>query len=220
MAPYLLIFDLDGTLVDSRADLCTAINLTRAHYGLPPLADSIVAGHVGDGIRKLVERSLAGHPADLDEAVALQARFYHKHLHDQTQLYPGVRAGLARLHAAGHRLAVLTNKQAEHTRALLAHFGLTEAFAAILGGGDVPRLKPDPAPVLDLMRRLGIPATRTWMIGDHRTDLETARRAGVRSVFVTYGIGQAGGEKADQTFDSFAVLTEFFLAGTSDAQGA
>ncbi len=209
--PLLLIFDLDGTLADTHADLCTAVNLTRAHYGLPPLSGDVIAGNVGNGIHKLVERSLEGHTVDIEEAVALQKKFYREHLADETTLYPGVREGLARLQAAGHTLAVLTNKTGEHTRALLEQLAVLPRFAVIIGGGDLPQLKPDPAPIAEVMRRVGMPAERTWMIGDHHTDLEAARRAGVRSAFVTYGIGNTGTEQPDRTFQTFFDLVKAFI---------
>lgn len=208
----LLTFDLDGTLIDSREDLCTAVNLTRRNRGLPPLPIEVAASYVGDGIRKLVERSLKGWPGDLDHAVEECARHYRNHLHDRTTLYPGVLEGLERMHACGYRLALVTNKPAPATRSLMAHFGLEPLFAIVLGGGDTEALKPDPAPLLEVLRREGIEPRDAWMIGDHRTDLEAARRAGMKSAFLTYGIGAAGGEHATRTFHSFAAATRFFCA--------
>ena len=210
-APQLLIFDLDGTLLDTAADIAAAVNRVRRHYALEPLPPPTIAGYIGDGVRALISRVLPGREADLDDAVRLQKAFYLERLHDQTRPYPGVVDGLAQLHAAGHCLAVATNKATEATEALLRHFGVRVFFAHVLGGGSVPELKPHPQMLCEIMQRAGIDAGRTWMIGDNRTDLEAARRAGVRSVFVTYGIGEDGGEPATLRCGSFAELSAAFL---------
>jgi phosphoglycolate phosphatase len=205
------MFDLDGTLIDSRADLATAVNLTRADYGLAPLATDTVAGFVGDGIHKLVERAFHDHPVDLREAVRRCARHYHEHMFDHTRLYPGVADGLARLRAAGCRLAVITNKPAAACRAILRHLEIEPLFAVVVGGGDTEHLKPHPEPLLKILDQLRAPPTAAWMIGDHHTDLRAARAAGVRSVFLEYGFGHAGGERATRMFGSFPELVQFFL---------
>lgn len=211
MNRQLLIFDLDGTLVDSRADLAAGINQMRAHYRLPPLDLDTVTGFIGEGVRKLVERSLADAEAiDVDEALALNRRFYAERMLDQTALYPEVEAGLRRLADAGHALAVLSNKPGDPSREILRHLGVDHLFVRILGGGDLPNLKPAPDGIVALMDQTAIPASRTWMIGDHHTDLEAAHNAGVRSGFVTYGIGHPGGFNADRTWNGFAELTACF----------
>ncbi|MCX6995567.1 MAG: HAD-IIIA family hydrolase [Kiritimatiellaeota bacterium] len=200
----LLVFDLDGTLIDSVGDLTTAINRLRSDYRLAPLPADTVRRHVGDGVRKLVERSLAEAPFRLDEAVRIFRGYYERHMHDTTTLYPGVAAGLRRLHAAGYRLAVISNKAGPFCRALLDRLGVGDLFGCTLGDGDTARLKPDSEPLRAVMQRLHAAPADTWMIGDHHTDLEMARRAGVRSVFVTYGLGQAGPETPTAQCDSFA----------------
>ncbi len=216
----LLIFDLDGTLLDTRRDLSTGINLMRRHYRLPPLPVDTVAGHVGDGIRQLVARCLRDFPAaDLDAAVALNYRFYREHLHEATALYPGVAEGLRRLRAAGYALALVSNKPEEACRELLRHFNLAPLFSDTLGGDSVRELKPHPEAIRTLIRKLGADPARTWMIGDHLTDLEAARRAGVRSAFVSYGIGRPGAERPTQRFSTFPDLTGFFLKAGSARTG-
>jgi len=207
----LLIFDLDGTLMDTRRDLCTAVNLMRGHYGLPPLPVDIVVGYVGNGVRNLVTRSLQDFPADLDQAVRIESQFYRQHLHDETALYPGVEEGLRRLRAAGYVLALISNKPTDACLELLRHFKLADLFTSVMGGGSVRELKPHPEAVLKTMQSVRADPERTWMIGDHHTDLETARRAGVKSAFVTYGIGATGQEQAAKTFAAFEALTEYFV---------
>ncbi|HBA85775.1 MAG TPA: hypothetical protein DCZ95_16960 [Verrucomicrobia bacterium] len=209
--PSLLMFDLDGTLIDSRNDIGTAVNLTRADYGLPPLPMETVSTFVGDGIRKLVERSLRGQTIDLDEAVQKCAAHYGAHLHDQTTLYPGVQEGLLKLHAAGIPIALISNKPSAACRILMHHFGLEPLLTLTLGAGDTEYLKPHPQPLLEALKKLDLPASGAWMIGDHRTDLEAARHAHVRSGFVRYGIGQANPETPTVSFNSFGEIPDFFL---------
>ncbi len=212
MKKQLLIFDLDGTLADTRADLTTAINRMRTHYSLPPLSVDTVTGFVGNGIRKLVERSLQGvEGIDVEEAVELDRSFYLDHMLEQTALYPGVEAGLCSLQGAGHVLAVLSNKPGDPTRLILAHLGVSQRFVRMIGGGDLPNLKPAPDGINTLMEQTGTTPENTWMIGDHHTDLESAHRAGVNGGFVSYGIGHPGEFTADQTWHGFNKLTEFFL---------
>lgn len=217
MTRKLLIFDLDGTLVDSRADLATGINLMRAHYGLPPLPLDTVTGFIGNGIRRLVERSLDGADVDVDEAVELDRRFYREHMLDQTAFYPGAGDGLRKLSDAGHVLAVLSNKPGDASRTIIQHLGAEPIFVRVLGGGDLPNLKPAPDGILALMNETGISAENVWMIGDHHTDLEAAHHAGVRSGFVTYGIGNPGEFTADQTWGGFGELVDFFTTNEENA---
>lgn len=208
MEKQLLIFDLDGTLAETRQDLTTGVNRMRAHYGLPPLDVETVTGYIGDGVRVLVERSLQGTEIDVDEALALNRKFYAEHMFDETRLYPGVEDGLRKLSA--NKLAVLSNKPGDPTRAILKHLGVAGFFFRMLGGGDLPNLKPAPDGIEALILESGVSAENTWMIGDHHTDLEVACNAGVKSGFVTYGIGHAGEFTADQTWNDFDELVEFF----------
>jgi phosphoglycolate phosphatase len=211
MQKQLLIFDLDGTLADSRADLATGINLMRAYYGLPQISMDVIETYVGDGIRKLVERSLQGADVNIDEALALDKKFYTDHMLDETALYPGVAEGLKKLADAGHRLAVLSNKPGDPSRIILKHLGVDGLFFRILGGGDLPNLKPAPDGIFALTEESGVLPENTWMLGDHHTDLEAAHNAGVQSGFVTYGIGHPGEFTADQVWHGFEELVDFFV---------
>lgn len=212
MDSQLLIFDLDGTLIDSRADLTAGINHMRAQYGLDSLPLETVSGFIGDGVRKLVERSVAGTDIDLDEALKLNKEYYFANLTEHTTLYDGVVEGLKTLKQAGHTLAVLTNKPGEPAREILKHFGLDTLFSSIVGGGDVVALKPNPAGIESCLNTAQMGADRTWMIGDHHTDLEVAQNAGVRSVFAAYGFGKAGEFEPTATCTSFSQLVEHFTA--------
>jgi phosphoglycolate phosphatase len=211
MNPLLLLFDLDGTLVDSRADLAAAVNAMRVRNALPPLDLATVCAYVGDGVRNLAIRSLQGAPVDVDLAVAQIGDAYSQNLFDHTRPYPGVDDGLRALHAAGHLLALVTNKPSRHSVRLVEHFGWASLFSLVVGGGDVPELKPSPLPLRHAMQRLGRTPADTWMIGDHHTDLEAARRAGVPSVLLLHGFGHPAGESPALALPSFEALVRHFL---------
>lgn len=209
----LLVFDLDGTLVDSRRDLCTGINLMRRHYGLPPLPQSDVDQFIGDGIRKLVSRSLRDAPElDLDEAVQINSACYRAHIHDATTLYPGVAEGLARLSRAGCSMALISNKPRISCQDLLRHFSLDTFFSSVMGGDSAVNLKPHPEALQRTMQALRFAPADTWMIGDSSNDLACARRAGAHKVFVAYGIGRSAPEIPDLSFNNFPALADYFLA--------
>ncbi len=206
----LLIFDLDGTLVDSGRDLATAVNLMRRSYALPPLSMERVLGFVGDGVRMLVTRALQGTGVDIDEAMRVQAPLYREHLLDETVLYPGVLKGLHRLRNIGHVLAVGTNKPADACERILDHFRIRKLFAQVRGGGSTQHLKPHPEMIHAIITATGMVPEDTWMIGDHHTDLECARRAGANSVFLSYGYGNKGAEEPVVTVNSFDDLLCLF----------
>lgn len=211
MDSLLFIFDLDGTLIDSRADLAAATNQMRAQHDLPPLPEEKVVTYVGDGVRQLAIRALEGAPVDPDLAAAQIGAAYAEHLINFTQPYPGVSDGLRALHAAGHTLALATNKPAPHARRLLEHFEWAPLFAVLLGGGDTPELKPSPLPLQVAMQHTGHSTANTWMVGDHHTDLQAARRAGVRSIFLESGFGHSASETPDQVFPDFRAFVAAFL---------
>ena len=203
MNSQLLIFDLDGTLIDSRADLTVGINHMREQYGLESLSLDVVCGYIGNGVRLLVERSLQGADVDLDEAVRVNTDYYFSHATVHTTMYDGVAEGISALSAAGHQLALLTNKPGDPSREILKHFGLSDYFFAILGGGDIKNLKPEPDGVFQCLALSGVDAADAWMIGDHYTDLSVAENGGIKSAFVSYGFGEERGHKPDAYFASF-----------------
>ncbi len=210
MTSQLLIFDLDGTLIDSRADLAEGINHMRRHFGLEPLPLETVVGYIGHGVQRLVEGSLQGNDVDMGEALRINMEYYYSHLTVHTTLYEGVEQGVRRLSAAGHTLAVLTNKPGDPSRQIMKYFGIDGSFASIIGGGDVEHLKPEPDGIHRCMEVSGADAAHTWMIGDHCTDLAVAENAGVKSAFVRYGFGEECGYKPDVYFASFSELVGYF----------
>jgi len=209
--PPALLFDLDGTLLSSEGDLALAVNDMRARHALPPLPLETVVSYVGDGLGKLAERSLQGAPVPFDLALRELSEAYALHLVDTTHPLPGVDDGLRAFHAAGFPLALVTNKPARHARRLLDHFSWTPLFDAVVAGGDTPERKPSPVPVLRALEILGKAPSDAWMIGDHHTDLESARRASVPSIFLENGLGTAAPETPTLSLPGFPALLRHFL---------
>jgi phosphoglycolate phosphatase len=185
----LLIFDLDGTLIDSRIDLANAVNATRIHMGMEALANERVHSYVGNGAPVLIRRALGSQAseAEVQEALEFFLEYYREHDLDYTTLYPGVKGSLDRLRAAGKRMAVLSNKPVGVSHAIVKGLGVAEHFCRVYGGNSFEFKKPDPIGIRKLMEETGIGPQRTIMVGDSSVDVETARNAGVSSCGVTYG---------------------------------
>jgi phosphoglycolate phosphatase len=182
----LLLFDLDGTLVDTRRDLANAINHARKSYGLPEHELSEVMKYVGDGIHKLIERTFPGvDPETVEEAVGRFRNYYREHLLDFSVFYPGVTEVLA--HFRHKKLAVISNKPEEFVRAILQGLETDGFFEMILGGDSLPVLKPDPAPVLHVLEKMQIEPSKAAMVGDSPSDIQAGKAAGVMTCAVTYG---------------------------------
>ncbi|MBO4491255.1 MAG: HAD-IA family hydrolase [Lentisphaeria bacterium] len=205
-----LVFDLDGTLSDTLPDLVLAVNRMRAEFELPALMPEEVKPMLGHGFDDLLRKSLAGSGVTPEEASEVFRETYRYSLNEQSHLFPGVFQGLRRLKESGWRLALLSNKLEDFCKFILYDFGVGPCFDLIFGGSDEYPLKPDPAPLFAVMEILGTSKEKTWMIGDSATDLETARRAGVNSGFVTYGYGSCGEERPSRIFSTFDELCGFF----------
>jgi phosphoglycolate phosphatase len=193
----LLVFDLDGTLIDSAQDLCNSVNATLAHFGLKHLEDAEIAGFIGDGALMLVRRALAkehGSPVGedfLQTAYAFFLDYYRAHKLDYTYAYDGVLEALAALrdlHNQPRAMAVLTNKPVRPARGICEGLGLADYFLHIYGGDSFPVKKPDPMGMRSLMEETGARPDETVMIGDSKVDVETARNAGVWCVGCTFGL--------------------------------
>ena len=185
----LLVFDLDGTLVDSKQDLALSVNAMRMEMGLDPLPLDLIASYVGHGVTLLVNRSLGSLATkeNVEKGLAFFLDYYRQHMLDNTLPYPGVAEALEKL--AGHKMAVLTNKPVNFSREMLTRLGFASSFAYIYGGNSFPQKKPDPMGMHKLMEDLQIPARATLMVGDSDTDILTGRNAGVWTCGVTYGFG-------------------------------
>ena len=212
----IVICDLDGTLIDSRADLATGVNRTRASRGLPELDVDTVTSYIGDGARKLVERSFRGTGVDIDEALEETKRHYRDAMLDQTYAYPTVAEGLELLKSKGFKLAVVTNKPHTHVHAILDALGLLRFFDSIRGGSDELPLKPDPAMLFAAAADCGAETAGGWVVGDNHTDIASARAAGTHVCFATYGFGDAKGLEADMEVGSFAEFAEFLTGQRSN----
>lgn len=188
LRPAALVFDLDGTLIDSRQDITTAINRMRAERGLPSLPLEKVVTMVGEGARLLVERALGGEVTGeaLDEALASYLEHYRQICLDTTRPYPGVESMLETL-AGLYPLALLSNKGEALSRRILEGLGLQRFFREVLGGDSLPSRKPDPAGLLLLADRLGVPPERLLLVGDTWVDAMTARNAGSLFALVEWG---------------------------------
>lgn len=208
-----LLLDLDGTLVDSVPDLAAALNRLMVSRGLAAFGDPEVTAMVGDGAAALVARAFAAR-GGLPDATALDVFLedYTANAAVLTRPFPGVERGLARLAAAGWRLAVCTNKPEAAARALLDALGLTHYFAAIGGGDSFPMRKPDPGHLLATLAAAGGEVGCAVMAGDHHNDVAAAAGAGVPCVFVAWGYGpRSHGAEAGAVAEDFDAL--ILLAG-------
>jgi len=208
----LLIFDLDGTLVDSKQDLCNSVNAARSHMGMEPLDDDVVASYVGNGAPVLIKRAMGEGATEkqLEEALAYFLSYYREHMLDYTREYPGVRECLHALSGRGVKMAVLTNKPVRFSKEILIGLRLDRYFFQVYGGNSFTEKKPHPMGIDRLIEESGAARERTWMVGDSSVDVLTARNAGVKAVGVTYGLKPATLEEAppDVLLDSLADLPE------------
>jgi len=187
-AKDLLIFDLDGTLIDSQHDLANSVNAMLEWKGRPRLPMDVVASYVGNGAPVLVQRALPGAAQEeLAEALRFFLDYYREHMLDYTTLYPGVRQALDELHNAGVPLAVLTNKPVRFSVRLIEGLGLEAHFFRIYGGNSFEEKKPHPRGIEMLVAETAADRARTVMVGDSAVDVLTARAAGVRACGVSWG---------------------------------
>lgn len=217
-----LVFDLDGTLVESDRDLARAANRLLDEWGRPALPLDRVRSFVGDGARKLVERcfeATGGLPGSLDHLTETFVALYEENIADDTVPFDGVQETLTALKEAGHRLAVCTNKPAAPTHRLLAALNLTEFFEAVVGGDSLPVRKPDPRHILGLLDQMAVPPAAAVMIGDSGNDIHAGRDAGLKTILVTFGYCRTSLDDlpADAQVDHFgeipAVLARFAHGG-------
>jgi phosphoglycolate phosphatase len=185
----LLVFDLDGTLVDSELDLANSVNATLEKIGRKPLSVELIASYIGQGVIVLISRSLGSDaPQELvEQATEIFLEYYRQHMLDNTTTYPGVREALAGLH--GRKMAVLTNKPVRFSQDMLKGLGLADRFLQIYGGNSFETKKPDPFGLNRLMEENGTAASTTLMIGDSVSDVLAGRNAGAWTCGVNYGFG-------------------------------
>lgn len=184
-----LIFDLDGTLIDSKLDLALSVNATLAELGREPLSHEQIFSYVGQGAPALIARALGDSTSEDECRQGLEffIRHYSAHKLDNTVLYPGVRETLEAL--SGFALAVLTNKPVRVSRGILQGLGVSSHFRAVYGGNSFERKKPDPMGVESILREFGMAPAEGMVVGDSEVDVQTARNAGTWVCGVTYGFG-------------------------------
>ena len=186
-----LIFDLDGTLIDSGIDLALSVNATLKEMGRSSLPQNQIFAYVGQGASRLIEQALGPgtKPGEIEQGLAFFLSYYRQHMLDNTVTYPGVREGLDALD--GMPMAVLTNKPVRFSRQLLEGLGLASYFRYIYGGNSFETKKPNPAGMEVLLRDFGAAPKQTMLVGDSEIDVQTARNAGTWCCCVTYGLGSA-----------------------------
>ena len=209
MAIRLLIFDLDGTLVDSIQDITNALNYGFEPYGIERLAASEVAGLVGEGSLRLVQKVLERNGLTADKQIVIKrfADYYRSHIVDNTKPYPGVPEMLQDL--PEYRKAVVSNKFEAFSKETLHRLGLAAYFDIVMGGDTIPERKPSPAPVYHILSQLNMRPEEAVIVGDSEVDIDTGKAADLWTVAVTYGYGRPGFEKeADFVIGSMAELAQ------------
>ena len=219
----LVIFDLDGTLIDSRLDLVHSVNAALRHIGRPALPDEVIASYVGDGAPILIQRALGGE--QVDEAVIRKGlefflSYYREHKLDHTTVYAGIPEALAAIqnsakgsaNGTSRKLAVLSNKPVHPSRAIVEALGLGKFFSQIYGGNSFPSKKPDPEGARKLLEEYGVEPQHAAIIGDSHVDVSTGRNAGLITVGVTYGFAPhtLGDEPPDVLVDHPRELATLF----------
>lgn len=184
-----LIFDLDGTLIDSQRDLIRSVNAMLQEMGREQLHEDTISGYIGHGAPQLVGRALgnAATEADRERALKFFLAHYEEHKLDSTCAYPGVPEALE--HLAAFPMAILTNKPVRASRRILEGLGLAKYFRAVYGGNSFETKKPDPLGAHTILRELGAVPSEALLIGDSEVDVQTARNAGTLAAAVNYGFG-------------------------------
>ena len=183
----LLIFDLDGTLIESKWDIADSVQRTLADLSLPPRTKEEIFGFVGDGIKRLLRQAVGeDNQARYEDALRIFRGYYMTHCLDRTRYYPGIETVLA--HFARKHKAVATNKAIEYTTKILAGLG-HHHFAHVVGGDDGFGLKPEPGMLHSIMEKLGVPKERAVLIGDSTNDITGGHNAGIKVCAVGYGMG-------------------------------
>jgi phosphoglycolate phosphatase len=203
-----LIFDLDGTLIDSKQDLIHSVNAMLRELGRRELAEETISGYIGHGAPQLVTRALGDGCTEEERQWALQffLSYYELHKMDTTCAYPGVAETLEKL--ASMPMTVLTNKPVRISVRILDAMGLSKYFRAIYGGNSFKTKKPDPLGARTILRELGAEPREALLVGDSEVDVQTARNAGTLAAAVNYGFGvhDRGAHPADIYLERFAEL--------------
>jgi phosphoglycolate phosphatase len=218
-----LIFDLDGTLIDSKMDLIHAVNAMLVEMGRERLSAEVISGYIGHGAPVLVARALGAAAPEEKCAHALQffLKYYEEHKLDNTCAYPGVDETLAGLSRRQLPMAVLTNKPVRISVRILEALGLAKYFRSIYGGNSFETKKPDPLGANTILQEMGVAARETAIVGDSEVDVQTARNAGTAAIAVNFGFGVHDRKSypADAYIDRFADLSSVIANGAESRLG-
>ncbi len=222
----LVIFDLDGTLIDSRLDLVHSVNAALRHIGRPELPEDVIASYVGDGAPILIQRALGGEAVDesvVRKGLEFFLSYYREHKLDHTTVYPGVAESLAAIqnsqNGVPRKMAVLSNKPVIPSRAIVEALGLGPFFSQIYGGNSFPSKKPDPEGVRTLLEEHEARPDQAVIVGDSHVDVRTGRNAGLHTIGVTYGFAPhtLEDEPPDVLVDSPCEFADVFAGHTEKA---
>jgi phosphoglycolate phosphatase len=220
----LVIFDLDGTLIDSRLDLVHSVNAALRHIHRPELPEEVIASYVGDGAPILIQRALGGEKVDealVRKGLEFFLSYYREHKLDHTTVYPGIQEALGAIQSSGNgmprKMAVLTNKPVHPSRAIVESLGLGQYFSQIYGGNSFSTKKPEPEGALKLVSEAGVRPELAAIVGDSHVDIRTGRNAGLWTIAVTYGFAPHTLEEEDPDVlvDSPEELSTIFLSQRS-----
>ena len=209
-----VLFDLDGTLVDSAPDLTLAANKMLSALGYPQVNCTQVKGWVGDGVRSLVLRALTAILGDvpaeslIEQSYVLFQRYYAESVYQDSTLYPGVHETLQTLKSSGLALACVTNKPSRFTKPVLEKSGLTGFFGAVVSGDDLSLKKPDPAPLEFAAEQLGVPLTACVLVGDSINDIRAAAAAEIPVLWATYGYAGQDDIEQDATYGAIDTIVQ------------
>ena len=199
-----IVFDLDGTLIDSMRDIAASVNRMRESFGLGALPVDEIAAMTGNGAVMLTTRALKDTGFDVEEGVKRMKEFYNAYPVVETTLYPGVREGLEQLYSSGIPMAVVTNKPTGPALKILSALGVAKYFKHIWGGDSGYPLKPDPTALIAFQEECKADKEKCWIAGDHYTDLGAGRQAGFKRGFFRWGYGEVREEEFDREFESFS----------------
>lgn len=216
-----ILFDLDGTLIDSAPDLAVAVNHMLYTLNRDTFSQDTIRYWVGNGAQVLVKRALSGQsgidenldPVLFEKALEIFLTFYAQNLAVTTVTYPNVPSTLKTLKEAGYRLAIVTNKPFDFVAPILKGLNLDGLFELHLGGDSLPQKKPDPAPLLYVYEQLNVTVEQCVMVGDSKNDILAANACGMQSIGVTYGYNYGediGSYNPDVVFDDFADILKTF----------
>jgi phosphoglycolate phosphatase len=217
----LLIFDLDGTLIDSSEDIVISTNAMLRHMGRPEIDQKTVNSYVGDGVGMLVRRALAidSSTPEFERAQDYFVKYYRRHSLEHTRLYPGIQDALSELQSSGYKMVVLTNKPARITNDILGALQATDYFFRVIGGDTLSVKKPDPLGIEMLLQEAALTPDRALMIGDSDVDVQTARNAGIKACGVLWGLKPESLEMVKPDFTA-ADVTELLAQISRTSTGA